>query len=353
MGIAQILDAMDLAKGERALFLADREADGSEGPAALAAMALAEAATARGCEAEAVTYVRTRSHGSEPPEEVWRAAWGKGYASLPPMLRARLYEKTADARDMEDALRWARAVGDAAPDVVVATTTHSTSHTSFRRLLTDGAGARYGSMPQFDEGLLRKGGPLDADLVAGTKRLVAKLAGARRVRVRGEGTDLSFSVEGRTFHGDDGDLSRPGAFGNLPGGEAYTAPIEGTAKGRLRLVAAPNRILDSVVDLIIIEGAVKEISGSDPFAARMNEILREHPEHLRVAELGIGTNPGASRMENILEAEKILGSVHIAFGDNATFGGTQRVPFHEDYVVPRATLEIDGEKILDRGTPRW
>lgn len=350
-----ILDAVALAKGERALFLAD-DADG-----AACAEALAEAAGSRGAEGRVVVYARTASHGAEPPEPVWRAAWGKGYASLPPMLRSRLYEKTATADDLADALRWARAFGDEAPDVVVATTFHSTSHTSFRRLLCEGAGTRYASMPLFEEALLRKGGPLDVSakkLRRTTRRLANALSGARHVRVRGrvegtEGTDLSLVVEGRPFHADDGDLSQVGAFGNLPAGEAYCAPVEGTAVGRLVLTAAPERELASPVVLEIEGGAVTSIEGDEPFAKRMREILAEHPEHLRVAELGIGTNPGASRLANVLEAEKILGTVHIAFGDNATFGGTQRVPYHEDYVVLAPTLEVDGRVLLEEGTPRW
>ena len=57
-----------------------------------------------------------------------------------------------------------------------------------------------------------------------------------------------------------------------------------------------------------------------------------------IAELGIGTNDRATRPDNILEAEKILGTVHIALGDNSGFGGTVSTPFHEDYVFYRPTL---------------
>ena len=40
-----------------------------------------------------------------------------------------------------------------------------------------------------------------------------------------------------------------------------------------------------------------------------------------LAELGIGTNDKASRPDNVLEAEKILGTIHLALGDNTGFGG--------------------------------
>ena len=56
------------------------------------------------------------------------------------------------------------------------------------------------------------------------------------------------------------------------------------------------------------------------------------------AELGIGTNDRATRPDNILEAEKILGTIHIALGDNSGFGGTVSTPYHEDYVFYQPTL---------------
>ena len=62
-----------------------------------------------------------------------------------------------------------------------------------------------------------------------------------------------------------------------------------------------------------------------------------------IAELGIGTNDRATRPDNILEAEKILGTIHIAFGDNSGFGGTVSTPFHEDYVFYGPTLTALGE----------
>ena len=39
-------------------------------------------------------------------------------------------------------------------DCVVALSNYSTTHTRFRKLLTDSAGVRYASMPNFDESML-------------------------------------------------------------------------------------------------------------------------------------------------------------------------------------------------------
>jgi leucyl aminopeptidase (aminopeptidase T) len=53
-----------------------------------------------------------------------------------------------------------------------------------------------------------------------------------------------------------------------------------------------------------------------------------------LAELGVGTNERARLTGNILEDEKILGTVHVAFGASAGIGGTVSVPIHLDVVSP-------------------
>jgi leucyl aminopeptidase (aminopeptidase T) len=83
------------------------------------------------------------------------------------------------------------------------------------------------------------------------------------------------------------------------------------------------------------------------------ELLAELRAHgdlgTNLAELGIGTNESAMLTGNVLEDEKILGSVHLAFGASAGIGGTVSVPIHLDVVVIEASLEIDGRAVLDAG----
>ena len=40
-----------------------------------------------------------------------------------------------------------------------------------------------------------------------------------------------------------------------------------------------------------------------------------------VCEFGIGTNKTTKLIPEVLEAEKVYGTGHLAFGNNATFGG--------------------------------
>ena len=41
------------------------------------------------------------------------------------------------------------------------------------------------------------------------------------------GSDMTFDLSGRDGIADDGDLSGPGAFGNLPCGEGFISPLGG------------------------------------------------------------------------------------------------------------------------------
>jgi leucyl aminopeptidase (aminopeptidase T) len=70
-----------------------------------------------------------------------------------------------------------------------------------------------------------------------------------------------------------------------------------------------------------------------------------------LAELGIGTNDRATLTGEVLEDEKILGTVHVAFGASAGIGGTVSVPIHLDVVVVEPTLEVGGTRVLEQG--RW
>jgi leucyl aminopeptidase (aminopeptidase T) len=65
------------------------------------------------------------------------------------------------------------------------------------------------------------------------------------------GTKLSFSINGRAGIPDTGILNKPGEFGNLPAGEAFIPPVEGTANGLLLVDGAIADIeLDAPVKII-------------------------------------------------------------------------------------------------------
>ena len=92
------------------------------------------------------------------------------------------------------------------------------------------------------------------------------------------------------------------------------------------------------------------LAAADPGEAFLAHLLEAGGElGANLAELGVGTNDRATLTGNMLEDEKILGTVHVAFGASAGIGGTVSVPVHEDVVVLDATLELGGETVLDGG----
>jgi len=313
------------------------------------------------CSIEFLEYPAPGEHGCEPPALMWEAAFGQG--ALNGLNEAgilmKLLDKKAEAQDVRQAEEIIKKLSVKTCDAVIALSNFSTSHTRFRDLLTRMKGARYASMPLFERSML--GGSMTADWRAVEKKtlgLVRMFNGGQRVVITTpNGTSISFSIKDRELQPDTGILTKPGTFGNLPAGEAFLAPVEGSAEGILILEWAPIGKLKHPVELIIKAGRVVEVSGKDALAKYLREKIEANPLCGNIAELGIGTNEKAKRPDNILETEKILGTVHIALGDNSSFGGKVSVPFHEDFIFYRPTLEvIKGEEkieILVDGKPRF
>ena len=236
-------------------------------------------------------------------------------------------------------------------DAIVAPTIQSISHTQARRAASEN-GARVASMPGVNSEMLAR--VMDADLRLLRKRGAAigrALGAGAEARITcPRGSDLRLGLEERTAIVDAGALSTRAAFGNIPCGEAFIAPVEGTGEGTLVVDGSIATIgkLEAPVELTVREGHLTEATGPD--GARLLELLSEHgPDGTNVAELGIGTNECAGLTGNILEDEKILGSAHVAFGASAAIGGTVQVPVHLDCVLTEPTVEIDGAPIVRTG----
>jgi leucyl aminopeptidase (aminopeptidase T) len=239
----------------------------------------------------------------------------------------------------------------AAADVVLAPTIQSLSHTAARKAATE-AGVRIGTLPGVTEEML--GRLMTGDLEEIRRRgwaVVSTLNQGSEARITcPHGSDLRIGIEGRMGIADAGELGNKGAFGNLPCGEGFIAPVEGTTEGTLVVDGsiAGVGLLETPVELTVREGRLVEATGED--GAKLMELLTAHGEDgINVAELGIGTNEEAILTGNILEDEKILGTCHVAFGASAAIGGTVQVPVHLDCVVLEPTVEIDGETIVGGG----
>jgi leucyl aminopeptidase (aminopeptidase T) len=245
-------------------------------------------------------------------------------------------------------------------DVLLALTTYSLTHTNAREAVTK-AGGRVASMPGFDARMLEPDGPMAADyqrIATDCRAWADLLTRATEVQVRTpNGTDLRFSLEGRPGQVDDGSYDGTGAdtWGNLPAGETYAIPLEGTGEGQLVVGAGWYPNLDQDMVLRIQKGEVIELQGGGTVGDRFRELLRfgsdtpVHKTRRNLAELGIGTNPNARKPESVLEAEKIKGTVHIGIGDNIHMGGRVEADLHDDFVQPHADLILDGKPVIVGG----
>lgn len=233
-------------------------------------------------------------------------------------------------------------------DVFIAPTSRSLSHTTARKRACE-RGARGATMPGVTEEMLARVMAVDFETVAGRSQAVAALLDRSDEAVVRcpRGSDLRLSLHGRSGQPDDGRLTRPGVFGNLPYGEAFIAPRGGDGT----IVASslsPLGLSDAPASLSVRDGHIVGAEGG--LGPQYLALLQAHGERgTNLAELGVGTNDRATLTGNVLEDEKILGTVHVAFGASAGIGGTVSVPIHLDVVVLDATLLIDGQTVLDRG----
>lgn len=237
----------------------------------------------------------------------------------------------------------------AACDVYIAPTSRSISHTPARKAASE-AGARGATLPGVIADMLARLMAVDFDALHDRCVAVAKLlTEADEAHVTcPRGTDLRLDLSGRRGIADDGLLTERGAFGNLPCGEGFIAPLGGEGRLAASCIASVGLVAGEPAMLTVEDDHL--VAASAPEGQRLLAALREHGDlGTTVAELGVGTNDAATLTGNVLEDEKILGTVHVAFGASAGFGGTVSVPIHLDCVVLDASLTIGGKPVLDQG----
>jgi aminopeptidase len=302
-GSNKVMECYGVKRGENVLIIVDTLTPSSIGKS------LFEAAKNLGCEVMVMTMLPRSRHGEEIPVPV------------------------ADAMKNSD--------------VVIAPTTFSLTHTQ-ARINACKAGARVASMPGITEKMMATGG-MTADYNKVSKiaiRLNEKLENAKRIRVvTDSGTDITFDLEGCKWFMDTGICHEPGCSSNLPAGELYIAPKDANGIFLVDGSMSGFGILDSPLEFKVEKRYVTGINGKH--AGKLNSILDKVGGKARnIAEFGIGINPEAKLIGNVLEDEKVGGTVHIALGDNSTFGGDVIAGIHLDGIIKNPEIFVDGEKFI-------
>lgn len=170
----------------------------------------------------------------------------------------------------------------------------------------------------------------------------------KQVRVVGKGTDLSFSIEGRTWDVADGHW-------NMPDGEIATAPVESTLNGSIYFdypgVLGGRLVHD--IKLSWENGRLVNASSSTN-QDFLQSIVKTDAGASLIGEFAIGTNPEVKHFcKDILIDEKIDGTIHIALGRAyPKVGGTNQSSIHWDIIKDmrqEGEIYLDGKLIYQNG----
>ncbi len=231
-------------------------------------------------------------------------------------------------------------------DVAVMPTSRSLSHTQARRKACE-KGTRIATLPGITPDVFTRTMRTNwKKLGIVTRKVAGRMSAASSVRITTRaGTDLTFKTGGRQAKADDGRLVFKGAFGNLPAGEAYMAPLEGTTEGTLCIdgsfpLTGP---LSAPLIVTVRKGRVSDVA-DHPCKVDLEHVFAKYGSFARnIAEFGVGTLDSAIITGNTLEDEKVRGTCHIAFGDNASMGGKVKVQSHLDGILKKPTIWLDGK----------
>lgn len=238
-------------------------------------------------------------------------------------------------------------------DVVLAPTVVSISHTDARRAASANGHTRIATLPGITEEIFIRGLGSDYNEIAETCERVRKVldAGKTATVTTPSGTDLELDIDNPGV-ASDGNISEPGAFSNLPDGESELAPKN--ANG-VMVVDRCGSIITEPTRITFKDGYVVDIEQNES-GKRFQKIIEEsakadgNKNAYFIAEFAIGTNPTAKVTGVILEDEKVLGTCHIAVGDNTSYpGGNNSSTLHLDVILFKPTVTIDGEVIQKDG----
>jgi aminopeptidase len=223
---------------------------------------------------------------------------------------------------------------------------------------TQGHKARLGHCPGVTADMLTEGAlaltPEEhKNMQDNADKLIHTLEDTTTVKIRNPaGTKLTLSTNNRKFITDTKLDRKTMKWMNLPTGEVFVAPVEDSLNGKL--------VCDMAVGGI---GKLRKPVAVTAKNGRVETVFSEDKEHLRriketfqtddwsdvVGEFAFGINHKARFVQEFLEAEKILGTIHVAFGANTDMpGGKNPSKNHMDLLISNPTVTVtkeNGEKI--------
>ncbi len=237
-------------------------------------------------------------------------------------------------------------------DVQFYWTSKSLSHTRARREAI-AKGHRVISSPMLTADIANRCIDIDYDdLIARHAKVRPYITNASEIRITTKlGTDIVTAVH--DTHGQSELIlkDKPGSFGNLPVGEIDSGIVREKTRGVIVFDGSFPGIgmLSEPIRVEVENGVGRIVSGSDQ-ALRLRAMLEKvGPDAFKLAELGIGTNPNCIITGIVLEDEKVLGTVHFAFGNDMSYNGTNDVPLHLDGVIKDPTILVDGFMLMKDG----
>ncbi len=237
-------------------------------------------------------------------------------------------------------------------DVVVCPTAKSLTHTDARRNAVK-EGVRVATMPGIGIDTMVRCLSADAEKVIDLSlKVKGILKDASEVRVVTEkGTDLYMPMKGRNVIESTGVLRNKGESGNLPSGEVYLAPLENLSHGKLVIDGSVAGIgmLEAPITIEVKDGFAEKIDGGNEAKILAGMLDKVGRDARAVAEFGVGTNYKAQLCGEILEDEKVYGTIHVAFGNNVSMGGCINVKSHIDGLVIEPDVYVDGKLIMQKG----
>jgi len=172
--------------------------------------------------------------------------------------------------------------------------------------------------------------------------LVELMEKTDKVHIKGEGTDLTFSIKDIPVIKCDGEF-------NIPDGEVFTAPVKDSVNGTLayNCPAVYQGVTYENIKLEFKDGKIISATSND--TKRLNDVFDTDAGARFIGEFAIGVNPYITTpMKDTLFDEKIMGSFHFTPGqsyDDASNGNSSSI--HWDLVCIQTPEYGGGEMYFD------